>query len=127
MKNRMRRSMALVAASATAVSTILGALLVTAPVEAAEQARAGPSACRGMEQLTVPGAERLEAACLNDLTTTGTTVTGHTDPSGSFGFGGLSVPGTVNASGVPVSSSTATSRTPPPSTRRMAGTTTPSS
>lgn len=101
MKNGMRRSMALVAASATAVSTILGALVVTAPVEAAEQALAGPSACRGMEQLTVPGAVRLEAACLNDLTTTGTTVTGHTDPSGSFGFGGLSVPGTVNASGVP--------------------------
>ena len=49
----------------------------------------------------MPGAERLEAACLTDLTTTGTIITGHTDPSAFTGFGELSVPGTVNPSGVP--------------------------
>lgn len=100
MKKNMRRTITL-AASATAVSTVLGALAVLAPAAAAEQVRAGPSACRGMEQLTVPGAERLEAACLSDLTTAGTIKSGHTDPSGSTGFGGLSVPGTVNPSEVP--------------------------
>ncbi|WP_346277369.1 tannase/feruloyl esterase family alpha/beta hydrolase [Pseudonocardia sp.] len=94
----MRRSIALVMTSATAVSTVLGALALPAPAEATEQASAGPSACRGMQQLTVSGAERLEAACLSDLTTAGTIKTGHTDPSD---FAGLSVPGTVNPSGVP--------------------------
>ena len=54
-----------------------------------------------MEQLIVPGAERLEAACLADLTTTGTIRTGHTDPSSFTGFGGLSVPGTMTPSGIP--------------------------
>ncbi|MDT5025207.1 MAG: hypothetical protein QOE61_1633 [Micromonosporaceae bacterium] len=100
MKQNMRRTITL-AASATAVSTVLGALAVLTPAQATEQAPAGTSACRGMSQLTVPGAERLEAACLSDLTTTGTVITGHTDPSGSTGFGGLSVPGTANAPGVP--------------------------
>jgi len=97
----MRRSLVLAAASATAVSAVLGALALLTPAEATEQTRAGPSICRGMEQLTVPGAERLEAACLSDLTTTGTIITGHTDPSDFTGFGGLSVPNTLNPSGVP--------------------------
>ena len=70
------------AAAVTAVTTVLGALGLLAPAEQPQPtARAGPSACRGIEQLTVPGAERLEAACLGDLTTAGTIKTGHTDPS----------------------------------------------
>ena len=44
---------------------------------------------------------RLEAACLGDLTTAGTIQTGHTDRNEFTGFGGLSVPGTVNPTGVP--------------------------
>ena len=60
-----------------------------------------PSTCRGIAHLTVPGAEKLEAACLADLTTAGTAKTGHTDPTNFTGFGGLSVPGTVNPTGVP--------------------------
>ena len=93
----MRRSVVSVAASITAVTTVIGALALLAPAGAAERpSRAGHSACRGMEQLTVPGAEQLEAACLADLTTAGTIKTGHTDPSGFTGFGGLSVPGTDN-------------------------------
>ena len=54
--------------------------------------------CRGIKHLTVPGAEHLEAACLDDLTTSGTVQTGHTDPAD---FGPLSVPGTINPTGVP--------------------------
>jgi hypothetical protein len=96
MKN-MRRSIVLAAASATAVGTAMGALAWLAPAGATERASAGPAACRGIEHLTVPGAERLEAACLSDLTTAGTTKTGHTDPSD---WAGLSVPGTANPSGI---------------------------
>jgi hypothetical protein len=54
-----------------------------------------------MELLTVPGAERLKAACLGDLTTAGTVISRHTDSSAFTGFGGLSVPATVNPSEVP--------------------------
>src|SRR4051794_36488293 len=98
----MRRSIGLVAASATAFSTVLGAPAAVTPGEAAAQAaRACPPACSGMEHLTVPGAERLEAACLSDLTTTAIVKTGHTDPSNATGFGELSVPGAETPSGVP--------------------------
>jgi hypothetical protein len=106
--SNMRRSVVSVAASITAATTVIGALALLAPAgaagaaeEAERPSRADPSACRGMEQLTVPGAERLEPACLADLTTTGTIKTGHTDPSSFTGFGGLSVPGTKTPSGVP--------------------------
>jgi hypothetical protein len=100
MRKNMRRTMTL-AASATAVSTLLGTLALLSPAEATERARAGPSTCPGMDQLTVPGAERQVAACLSDLNTAGTVKSGHTDPSGFTGFGGLSVPGTVTPSEVP--------------------------
>ena len=49
----------------------------------------------------MPGAERLEYACLADLTTTGTIATGHTDSNEFTGFGGLSVPGTIKPAAVP--------------------------
>jgi hypothetical protein len=39
-----------------------------------------------MTQLTVPGAERLAAACLSNLTTTGTMPPGHTDSNDFTGF-----------------------------------------
>ena len=54
-----------------------------------------------MAHLTVPGAEHLEAACLGDLTTTGTVRPATPTPAGFTGFGGLSVPGTVNPASVP--------------------------
>jgi len=101
MKTKMRRSIGLAAASATAVSTVLGALALLTPAEARNSARAGPTECRGMEKLVVPGAERLDAACLSDLTTAGTVASGHTDASEFTGFGGLSVPSTATPSGVP--------------------------
>ena len=98
---QLRTSLALLAASATAVGTVMGALALTGPANATEPSSPDNATCRGMARLTVPGAEKLEAACLGDLTTAGTTQTGHTDPTGFTGFGGLSVPGTVNPTGVP--------------------------
>ena len=98
----MRRTVVSWAASVTAVTTVIGAFALLAPAGAAERpARAGPSDCRGMEQLTVRGAERLETACLADLTTAGTIKSRHTDPTSFTGFGGLSVPGATTPSGVP--------------------------
>ncbi|MEX2984270.1 tannase/feruloyl esterase family alpha/beta hydrolase [Streptomyces sp. C36] len=47
--------------------------------------------------LRVPGAEYVTGACLADLTTTGTMVSGHTDPKDWLG---LEAPGTVKPSGV---------------------------
>src|SRR4051795_8315403 len=73
----------LAAASGTAASTSFGATK-GAPTKGTV------SDCRDIEQLTVPGAERLTSACLSDLTTTGTLATGHTDAGGFYGFGGLS-------------------------------------
>jgi hypothetical protein len=46
----------------------------------------------------VPGAEHQETACLDDLTTAGTSTTGHTDPSD---YVGLTPSGQHNPSGVP--------------------------
>ena len=46
----------------------------------------------------VPGAERSEGACLDDLTTAGTVATGHTNPDD---WAGLHAAGTTNPSGVP--------------------------
>jgi hypothetical protein len=72
------------AASGTAASTSFGATK-------GATTKGNVSDCRDIEQLTVPGAERLTSACLSDLTTTGTLATGHTDAGGFYGFGGLSV------------------------------------
>jgi hypothetical protein len=52
----------------------------------------------GCDPLTVPGAERQVTACLADLTTTGTLVTGHTDRNDWLGLTPL---GARNPSGVP--------------------------
>jgi hypothetical protein len=48
--------------------------------------------------LSVPGAERFEVACLDDLTTAGTTRSGHTDPGD---WSALHARDTRNPSGVP--------------------------
>jgi hypothetical protein len=89
----------------TSIAMMMGTAIVTAALGTlAGSAQAGGGDhggrnrnCRGIEHLTVPGAEHLEAACLDDLTTAGTLVTGHTNPND---FAGLSVPGTVNPTGV---------------------------
>jgi hypothetical protein len=100
MMKTLRTSIALGVAAATAIGIATAALAAT-PAAATADGISRPTTCRGMDRLTVPGAERVVAACLGDLTTTGTVQSGHTDPGGANGFGGLSVPGTVNPSGVP--------------------------
>lgn len=42
---------------------------------------AGPGGCAKAVRLHVPGAEHQQAACLGDLTTVGTSASGHTDPA----------------------------------------------
>jgi hypothetical protein len=54
--------------------------------------------CGGVADVTVPGAEQQQAACLADLTTAGTVATGHTNPND---WAGLHAAGTSNPSGVP--------------------------
>ena len=56
-----------------------------------------PRHCLRQTRVDVPGAEVQKAACLDDLTTAGTTVTGHTNPND---WSGLHASGTRNPSGV---------------------------
>jgi len=64
--------------------------LVAAPARAAE--------CPNADAVKVPGAEMQKSACLDDLTTAGTTQTGHTDQSD---WAGLTPTEQRNPSGVP--------------------------
>lgn len=85
------------------VTSLVALGLVTSPSWAAETAgKSGDQNpnrhCARLDRITVPGAEKQVVACLDDLTTAGTTKTGHTDPAD---FAGLNAPGTVNPSGVP--------------------------
>src|SRR5215213_6943127 len=90
---------------AACAAAVIATTIVGSPSGTAAQASTPPGkvppACRGIEHLAVPGAERLEAACLTDLTTTGTIATDHTDSNEFTGFGDLSVPGTVAPAAVP--------------------------
>ena len=95
------RSLTVAAAAAAVVATTIVVAATGTSAHATTRTDKGPAACRGVERLSVPGAERLEAACLTDLTTTGTVATGHTDSSEFTGFGGLSVPGAVKPTAVP--------------------------
>lgn len=99
------RSLTAAAVAATVVATaVLAAASGTAaspPTGAETKSKSPAIACRGIDQLSMVGAERLESVCLSDLTTTGTAVTGHTDSSGFYGFGGLSVAGTTKPDPVP--------------------------
>jgi hypothetical protein len=56
-------------------------LWVAAVLAAAWAAPAGAAECPNADAVKVPGAERQEHACLDDLTTAGTAKTGHTDQS----------------------------------------------
>src|SRR5215208_4253838 len=73
-----------------AALTLIAGLAAAAPAAAAECPNAGAA--------TVPGAERQEQACLDDLTTAGTQTNGHTDRSD---WEGLNASGTKNPTGVP--------------------------
>ncbi|WP_432866662.1 3-hydroxybutyrate oligomer hydrolase family protein [Microbispora rosea] len=71
----------------------LAVLALALPLTVAVPAQA--AAC---PTVTVPGAQKQVTACLDDLTTKGTLVSGHTDQSD---WSGLNSPGAVNPSGVP--------------------------
>ena len=89
-------------AAAAAAAIVATAMLTATSATATAPTRTDTSpACPETEHLTVPGAARLEAACLTDLTTTGTIATDHTDSNEFTGFGDLSVPGTVKPAAVP--------------------------
>ena len=89
-------------AAAAAAAIVATAMLTATSATATAPTRTDASpACPETEHLTVPGAARLEAACLTDLTTTGTIATDHTDSNEFTGFGDLSVPGTVKPAAVP--------------------------
>jgi predicted esterase len=77
----------------------IGALAATAALFAAGQSSAALAAeCPNAGAVSVPGAERQEQACLDDLTTAGTSQTGHTDQSD---WAGLAAPSQRTPSGVP--------------------------
>ena len=93
--------------SLTAVTTVLGtaltATLAIAPATSAlGQAPPGEGStqvhCARSDGLAVPGAEKQVVACLDDLTTASTALTGHTVPAD---YKGLTSVQTRNPSGVP--------------------------
>ncbi len=80
---------------AAAAAFLLGtATLAVVP----SQATAGPAHCGGQSSVLVPDAEMQKVSCLEDLTTAGTTVSGHTNVND---WAGLHALGTQNPSGVP--------------------------
>lgn len=95
---RTRRTM--IGATALVAVSVL-APLSAVPAEAVVPAGAVTGTggrCARERLLRVPTAERQVTACLDDLTTAGTTLTGHTVPAH---WAGLNAPGTVNPTGVP--------------------------
>jgi hypothetical protein len=72
------------------VALTVAALAIAAPASAAD--------CPNAAAVQVPGAEMQKSACLDDLTTAGTSTTGHTDPSD---WATLNASGTKNPSGFP--------------------------
>jgi hypothetical protein len=85
-----------IAALATAATFALGGAHLTAGPASAD--KPGDGHCARQSKLAVPGAEVQKVACLDDLTTSGTVASGHTNPGD---WAGLNAPGTLNPSGVP--------------------------
>jgi hypothetical protein len=75
---------------AVAAAAVVALAPASAPARAAE--------CPNAAETKVPGAEMQKSACLDDLTTAGTSATGHTDPSD---WESLHASATQNPSGVP--------------------------
>ena len=76
-----------------AAASMLATLLLAEPGTAATTGH-----CANLSAVTVPGAERQQTDCLDDLTTAGTQLNGHTDRSD---WNGLHASGTRNPTGVP--------------------------
>lgn len=92
--SKQRRTVATVAV--LAATTALSAAPAPAGNRDARQEPAGH--CDRESSISVPRAEVQETACLDDLTTTGTLLTGHTNQQD---WNGLHAAGTQNPSGVP--------------------------
>src|SRR3954471_3954165 len=73
------------------------AIATAAPAVPAPPAAAAAD-CPNADAVKVPGAEMQKSACLDDLTTAGTSTSGHTDQSD---WEGLHAQGTKNPTGVP--------------------------
>jgi len=82
------------------VAALLIALSPSVPAIAAPDGGPGgfDGHCARQDRVRVPGAERQVAACLTDLTTTGTVASGHTVPAD---FAGLTSAAVSRPSGVP--------------------------
>ena len=100
---RSRTLLTLLSAAATTSTMLLVPAAPTsaapssaAPTAAAPSARSGH--CAGLGRIAVPRAEKQKLSCLDDLTTAGTTTSGHTNPND---WSGLNAPGTRNPSGIP--------------------------
>ncbi|MGH2734410.1 MAG: tannase/feruloyl esterase family alpha/beta hydrolase [Actinomycetota bacterium] len=76
----------------------LAAAAWPASTGATERGATAPSRCRNIAKLTVPRAEEQKKDCLDDLTTAGTSESGHTNTSD---WSGLHAEATRNPSGVP--------------------------
>ncbi len=77
---------------------LIAAAAVSAVPADARTAAQPPRHCAGQARIDVPRAAMQKTACLDDLTTAGTTVTGHTNLND---WSGLHASGTANPSGVP--------------------------
>ncbi|MGB9375975.1 MAG: tannase/feruloyl esterase family alpha/beta hydrolase [Mycobacteriales bacterium] len=82
---------------ATAALALTGGLLQSTTATASASTAAAQH-CARQSRVMTPGAQHQEVACLDDLTTAGTTVTGHTNPDD---WSGLHAAGTTNPTGVP--------------------------
>ena len=58
--------------------------------------------CAGVDRLRVPGAERQVTGCLDELTTAGTTASGHTNPDDWAGLTQVGLPQPVGVPGIQV-------------------------
>jgi hypothetical protein len=76
----------------------LGAGVLSVPPAGAESAAGDAGHCAGQSRIDVPRAPVQEVACLEDLTTAGTSQSGHTNTQD---WSGLHARGTENPSGVP--------------------------
>jgi hypothetical protein len=77
---------------------MLGVTLILLMLSIVPGRSARAAACPNLQAIDVPGAERQELACLDDLTTAGLVASGHTNPAD---WAGLHAAGTINPSGVP--------------------------
>lgn len=96
MPTAQRRARRALMSATLAAATALGGAVATAP--SALAGKPGDGHCARMDKVKVKGAEHVEVACLDDLTTTGTVRSGHTNQAD---WNGLHAAGSRTPSGVP--------------------------